>query len=405
MQADTRLRLPRRDRRPHRLRLVGGRKTLHFQAARPTGPPVAGSTVGEDLTAFSVRASALHPATPTVRGWSPKTEAGGHRRRRHLGDRVPTADLVRPVPSGAKRRCRPPNTTVSTRGHAAVTRRRPEMLADRLVNRWTAGAVTAKGMLRGRTRDRARVDRWTIADAGPASRHLPRHRGRAHLLRRVVSRPVSPQAIDGPSGLVDMLAGEPAARASAGTDWWSASSPRSATPQGSAGDVKVKYTALGDQVESNWARVVTVGGGTQRGMTFLPGDQRRGDRRVRGWRRPPAGGARRAVQRQGRRRSSSACTNSNGQQAPDHLPARAISSSSATAPHPTSQHIELSLAGGTALGAAGQGQARPRSVPAGIPVTITAGNSEHRDRQRRVDHHRGHEDHPQSRDRRGDLGG
>jgi uncharacterized protein involved in type VI secretion and phage assembly len=40
--------------------------------------------------------------------------------------------------------------------------------------------------------------------------------------------------------------------------------------QGSAGDVKVKYTSVGDQVESNWARVVTLGAGSQRGMTFLP---------------------------------------------------------------------------------------------------------------------------------------
>ena len=37
-----------------------------------------------------------------------------------------------------------------------------------------------------------------------------------------------------------------------------------------AGRVKVKFPSLGDEVESDWARVVTVGGGSQRGMTFLP---------------------------------------------------------------------------------------------------------------------------------------
>lgn len=36
------------------------------------------------------------------------------------------------------------------------------------------------------------------------------------------------------------------------------------------GRVRVNYTALSEQVESTWARVVTVGGGNQRGAVFLP---------------------------------------------------------------------------------------------------------------------------------------
>ncbi|MEP6561431.1 MAG: phage baseplate assembly protein V, partial [Nakamurella sp.] len=34
--------------------------------------------------------------------------------------------------------------------------------------------------------------------------------------------------------------------------------------------VKVKYTSVGGQVESNWARVVTLGAGAKRGLTFIP---------------------------------------------------------------------------------------------------------------------------------------
>jgi uncharacterized protein involved in type VI secretion and phage assembly len=55
----------------------------------------------------------------------------------------------------------------------------------------------------------------------------------------------------------------------------------------SGGRVKVKLPALGDQVESQWARVVTVGGGANRGITFVPECERRGDRRLRGRGRPP----------------------------------------------------------------------------------------------------------------------
>jgi uncharacterized protein involved in type VI secretion and phage assembly len=39
---------------------------------------------------------------------------------------------------------------------------------------------------------------------------------------------------------------------------------------GSPGTVKVKYPALGDTVESAWARVISMGAGASRGMTFIP---------------------------------------------------------------------------------------------------------------------------------------
>ncbi len=51
-------------------------------------------------------------------------------------------------------------------------------------------------------------------------------------------------------------------------------------PEG-MGRVKVKYPWLSQEHASDWARVVIPGGGTQRGMQFLPGSERRSARRLR----------------------------------------------------------------------------------------------------------------------------
>jgi uncharacterized protein involved in type VI secretion and phage assembly len=36
------------------------------------------------------------------------------------------------------------------------------------------------------------------------------------------------------------------------------------------GEAKVKFSVLGDTIESDWARVATIGGGAERGMSFIP---------------------------------------------------------------------------------------------------------------------------------------
>ena len=160
--------------------------------------------------------------------------------------------------------------------------------------------------------------------------------------------------------------------------------------------------SLGDEVESNWARVVTARrAAPQRGMTFLPEVNDEVHRRLRGRRRAPAGDPRRAVQRQGRRRSSSASQNSNGQQAPDHLPARPLRRTRRRhRPGQPAHRAEPGRRHSTRCGWARTSSTRPcrpaprsRSSPATrASRSATTGRSPSPA-----------EDHPQGADRRGDL--
>ncbi len=151
-------------------------KTLYFRPSTPTGTAVR-LTVGEDLDSFSVRASALHPGTPTICGWWPTTKqsvtANGA-----TSTAGSTADLVGPYL--AAKQLEQSNTTIST-ADMAGDQKEAETLADRLVDRWTAGAVTAKGSCPA---DPRIAPGWIGGDrrcrAGVGD--LPRHRGRTFLL-------------------------------------------------------------------------------------------------------------------------------------------------------------------------------------------------------------------------------
>jgi uncharacterized protein involved in type VI secretion and phage assembly len=141
---------------------------------------------------------------------------------------------------------------------------------------------------------------------------------------------------------------------------------------GSPGDVKVKYVSIGDQVESNWARIVTLGAGSQRGMTFLPEIN---DEVIVGF---EGGDARRPVILGGL---------FNGKDVPvefgvqnNTVSQRRITSrlghfvEFGDGTDTASQHIDLNLAGGKHQVRLGKDKLTA-SVPAGIPVTITAGSS------------------------------
>ena len=159
-----------------------------------------------------------------------------------------------------------------------------------------------------------------------------------------------------------------------------------------------QVTSLGDHVESNWARVVTVGGGSQRGMTFLPEVNDEVIVGFEGGDAAPAGGARRPVQRPGRaaglrRRRTSQVQK---RQITSRLgPCRRIGRRRQRLPTSTSA---LTLAGGAASDlCSARTSCWPRCRRASRRP-IRAGDVEDRDRRRRVDHAiAGAEDHPQGR--------
>ena len=339
-------------------------KTLVFGPATPSGTAIK-LTVGEDLDSFSVRATALHPGTPTICGWWPTTKqsvtASGAK-----STSGPTASLVGPYLAANK--LGRSNTTIST-ADMAGDQAEAETLADRLVERWTAGAVTAKGSCRAdpRISPGGSVE---IADAGPAS-------GTYHVTE--VDHSYTPRGFETrftagdrrPSGLVDVLAAQrPSSFRRDGLVVGIVTMVGNG--QGSAGDVKVKYVSIGDQVESNWARVVTLGAGSQRGMTFLPEIN---DEVIVGF---EGGDARRPVILGGL---------FNGKDVPvefgvqnNTVSRRRITSrlghfvEFGDGTDTTSQHIDLKLAGGQHQLRLGKDRLSA-SVPTGIPVSITAGGS------------------------------
>jgi phage protein D/phage baseplate assembly protein gpV len=236
--------------------------SMVFKPYDPAGTTVELSAE-TDLETFSVRATALHPGTATIRGWWPKTKqtvsADGT-----TAQNGSSAALVQPYLTASS--LQSASATVST-ADMPGDQAEAESLADRLMQRWTAGAVTAKGSCLANPLI-APGGSVSITAAGPASgtyhvsevEHTYNNRGFETRFTAGDRRP---------SGLVDLLSGEQ-----------SSSFRRDGlvvglvtmvgNGEGSAGDVKVKYPSVGGTVESNWARVVTLGAGAKRGITFIP---------------------------------------------------------------------------------------------------------------------------------------
>ena len=338
-------------------------RTLVVQPYQSTSTPIA--LAAQDLHSFSVRASALHPGTATIKGWWPKTKqsvsADGARSTSGAD-----ANLVQPYLQATN--LSSANQTIST-ADMPGDQSEAENLADRLVGRWTAGAVTAKGSCASNPGIKPGGS-VTISGAGPASgtyqvsevEHTYNRRGFETRFTAGDRRP---------SGLVDLLSGgQNSSFRREGLVIGIVTTVGNS--QGSAGDIKVKYTSLGGDVESNWARVVTLGAGAQRGMTFLPEVN---DEVIVGF---EGGDARRPVILGGVY---------NGRDVPVEfgvangtVSKRRITSrlghfvELADGTDPANQHIGLTLAGGTHLVRLGKDRL-DATVPAGTPVAIKSGDA------------------------------
>ncbi len=235
-------------------------------AAPADGQPVASLGFGDDptLVSFTVKASALHPAEPVVHGWWPQTKQAVTANGRATGS-TDVASLVQPFITASDLSQRAKTVTAT---EVPLDQSDAEVLANRLAGRWTAGAVTAKATTREVEPSVVPGATVAITGAGPASgsyhvteiEHVYNRRGFATRFTAGDRRPVS---------LVDALSGETASsfrRHGIVTGVVT----KVGNPNGSPGEVKVAYKAAGDQLESNWARVVTFGAGSGRGATFIP---------------------------------------------------------------------------------------------------------------------------------------
>ena len=317
------------------------------------------------LSRFSVHASMLHPTSATVKGWSPqlKAEVAGVAQGT-TGVPVPDANLVQGAISPQRQA---PVVTVEA---AALDQAEAEVLAKRLVTRWGTGAVTAKGVCTVAPTLLPGVA-IKVVGVGPAN-------GTYHLTE--VEHVYSKRGFEtrftagdrAPNGLVDTLQGSnPTSsfrREGVVIGVVTALGPGS---DGEAGQVKVKFSALG-QIESAWARVVTVGGGSRRGVTFLPEIN---DEVLVGF---ESGDVRRPVVIGGL---------FNGRDIAEEygVENNAISKRRLTSrlghfvelgdgTSPATQHVLMQLAGGTHSVRLGKDKL-VGSVPAGTPVTLQSGSS------------------------------
>jgi uncharacterized protein involved in type VI secretion and phage assembly len=219
-------------------------------------------TWGEGLRHFAVRATGLHPGQITVTGWDPKLKQGI------------SANSTTPSPDTTAQLLQQFLTESGLGSNGVVTAADPAgstsdatMLADRLADRWLAGAVTAVGTAQV-TPALVPGGKVEVSDAGPLS--------------GVYAVTEVEHSYGGVRGFeTRFTAGDRQPRSL--VDTLSTTVPSSfrrvglligvvtnITDPDSSGRVKVKFPSLGDDVESEWARVVSVGAGAGRGVTFLP---------------------------------------------------------------------------------------------------------------------------------------
>jgi uncharacterized protein involved in type VI secretion and phage assembly len=238
-------------------------RIFHFaQAGTSTGQTTV--TLNDDLDEFSVRASALRPTEVTVSGWSVENLAtvSGNASRSTVSSSPP--DFVRPYINDAQ------SIGAARNGSGELSpsyQTEAQHAAQALFDESLTASVVARGRgdVNGQIKPATTVQ---VDHAGPASgtyyvtevQHLYDATG---FRTRFVAGSLRP------SGLVDTL-GRP--EPDPGFALHGLVIGVVTNNQDPAGDgrVKVRYAGIPDNIDSNWARVLTTSGGKDRGMVFLP---------------------------------------------------------------------------------------------------------------------------------------
>ncbi|WP_029135750.1 phage baseplate assembly protein V [Nakamurella lactea] len=236
-------------------------RTLVFKPppTAATGPTL---TFGKELSEFSLRASGLHPGAVTVNGWS-QVQKQSVQGTATTASGLPTPAMLAPylrVGSAA-------NQKMVGAAESPATVDEGQQLAERLLQAWAAGAVTATGVCYVEPTLRPGVS-VTVQDAGPASGSYPvTEVEHSYSVRGFETRFTAGDR--SPTSLADSLG-----RNGSSNFRHSGMVVGVVTDVGSKSDanlvVKVKFPTLGDGIESHFARVVALGAGSRRGMTFLP---------------------------------------------------------------------------------------------------------------------------------------
>ena len=223
---------------------------------------VAKLTVGKDLIRLSTRASALHPGKVTVTGWDDAQQAAIANVASTNGSAE--ADLVAKYPG----RAAPTGAGLKVSGASPLTADEAKLVSETILAESTAAAVTTRGtcVIDSKIRPFTKIE---IDDAGPSSgkflvtrvQHVFQPEG---FLTNFTAGPIRPE------GLVDLLSSPSDTAGSTISGLLVGVVTNINDNEGKIGRVKVKFPTINGDIESEWARVVTLGGGPKRGVVFQP---------------------------------------------------------------------------------------------------------------------------------------
>jgi phage protein D/phage baseplate assembly protein gpV len=235
----------------------------------------AGTSEGEcaldgmnELRDFSVRANGLQPADVTVKGWDDKQKQNvvGTTSSVSSSTKSNFVDgFLGSEPAGKLHAAS--NVNVLSAANPRV-QNEAEVVATSWLTSWHAAGAVARGTVIPGTAQIKPATKLTVSNVGPMSgtyvvssvEHVYSTKG---LVTKFVAGPVRP------AGLVDTLG---ASRVDDGLTMANLTTglvTASNDPEG-MGRVKVKFAGIGDDVESDWARVLSLGAGASRGAVFQP---------------------------------------------------------------------------------------------------------------------------------------
>lgn len=218
-----------------------------------------------ELRNFSVRASAAGPDKVSVTGWDQGQQAA------ILGEVSTTSaaesDFVAAVPGRNKASSRGWKSELLVAEPTPLDATEAKTMATALLEESRAASVVARGTgdANGAVKPGVTVK---VTSAGPASgsyfvTRVEHTYDRSGFSTRFTAGPYRP------AGLVDVLGVPQPDPGFSMTGVYPALVTDLADPD-KIGRAKVKYTTVTGQVESHWARLVTLGGGKERGMVFTP---------------------------------------------------------------------------------------------------------------------------------------
>jgi uncharacterized protein involved in type VI secretion and phage assembly len=223
---------------------------------------VATLKMGQDLIRLSTRASGLHTGKVTVTGWDEAQQAAVANVA--SDNAAAEADLVAKYPG----RAAPTGAGVKVTGASPLTAAEAKLVSETMLAESTSAAVTTRGTcwIESAIRPFTKVE---VTDAGPSSgKYLVTHVQHVYasdgFRTHFTAGPIRPE------GLVDLLSGPADTAGSTINGLLVGVVTNNNDSEGKLGRVKVKFPTISGDIESEWARVVTLGGGPKRGIVFQP---------------------------------------------------------------------------------------------------------------------------------------